>query len=281
MDRLACPVRRCCAPLAPSEKSALVCANGHAFDVARSGYVNLLQPQDRRSKNPGDSREAAAARRRLAEAGFETSTREALGDELARLEGVSDRGAGPLVVADIGCGEGFFLGSLAAERPMDAYGLDISSPAIEMAAKKYPGPTWLVGNADRFLPWRDGSVAAVLSITSRRNAGEFQRVLSPSGRVIVAVPGEDDLIELRQALMGLGTRRDRAASVIEEVATFFELESRRSLHRRNRVSAAHVQDLLATTYRGGRPSRQAQADGLGDMDLTFSRELLVFRKREQ
>ena len=278
MARLACPVRRCGASLAPSEKGALVCANGHAFDVARSGYVNFLQPQDRRSKNPGDSREAAAARRRLAEAGFETSMWNALAEELATLDGLSDRGSGTLAVADVGCGEGYFLGSLAAGRPMDAYGLDISSPAIEMAARKYPGPTWLVANADRFLPWQDGSVDAVLSITSRRNAGECHRVLTVSGRLIVAVPAEDDLIELREALMGVGTRKDRAAAVIEELAPFFEIVSRRSLRRRDRVAAAHVQDLLATTCRGGRPSRRAQADALGDMDLTFSREVLVFRK---
>jgi 23S rRNA (guanine745-N1)-methyltransferase len=162
---------------------------------------------------------------------------------------------------------------------MDAYGLDISSPAIEMAAKKYPGPTWLVANADRFLPWLDGSLDAVLSITSRRNADEYHRVLAPSGRVIVAVPGEDDLIELREALMGRATRRDRAASVIEELAPLLELVSRRSLRRRVRVAAAGVRDLLATTYRGGRPSRQAQVDALGEMDLTSSRELLVFQKR--
>lgn len=276
MTRLVCPVRRCGNPLEPSERSLLACGNGHTFDVARSGYVNLLQPQDRRSKNPGDSREAAAARRRLAEAGFETPVRDALMNLLAE---VPERGEGRLSIADLGCGEGFLLGSLAAARTMDAFGLDISAPAIEMAAKKYPGPTWLVANADRFLPWQDGSVDAVLSITSRHNAGECHRILPSSGRLIVAVPGEDDLIELREALMGRGTRKDRAASVVEELSPLFELVSRRSLHRRARVAAAGVRDLLATTYRGGRPSRQAQVDALAEMDLTSSRELLVFQKR--
>ena len=37
----------------PIDLETQVCPRGHAFDVARSGYVNLLQPQDRRS--PGQS----------------------------------------------------------------------------------------------------------------------------------------------------------------------------------------------------------------------------------
>ena len=52
--RLLCTVRHCRLPLVREERR-LVCANRHSFDVARSGYVNLLQPQDKRSKNPGDT----------------------------------------------------------------------------------------------------------------------------------------------------------------------------------------------------------------------------------
>ena len=39
----------------------MICPRGHSFDVARSGYINLLQPQERRSRNPGDSADAVAA----------------------------------------------------------------------------------------------------------------------------------------------------------------------------------------------------------------------------
>ena len=46
-----------------------------AFDVARSGYVNLLQPQDKRSKTPGDTPEAVAARRRFLDRGHADAAR--------------------------------------------------------------------------------------------------------------------------------------------------------------------------------------------------------------
>src|SRR4051794_4699635 len=81
---LLCPVRGCGEPLAGAPRPAraggggeplaaaaraLACPRGPRFDRARSGYVTLLQPQDRRSRQPGDSREASLARRRLYAAG--------------------------------------------------------------------------------------------------------------------------------------------------------------------------------------------------------------------
>src|SRR3982750_4806984 len=65
---LLCPVRDCHLALAREERR-VVCAKGHSFDVARSGYINLLQPQDRRSRNPGDTAAAVDARRRLHDRG--------------------------------------------------------------------------------------------------------------------------------------------------------------------------------------------------------------------
>ena len=67
---LLCPVRSCHLPLARGDRR-FVCPRTHSFDVARSGYVNLLQPQDRRSSRPGDSAVVVHARRRLLAQGFE------------------------------------------------------------------------------------------------------------------------------------------------------------------------------------------------------------------
>ncbi|MFN2240500.1 MAG: putative RNA methyltransferase, partial [Thermoanaerobaculia bacterium] len=62
-------MRGCALPLERGER-ALRCASNHSFDLAGSGYANLLQPQDRRSARPGDRLEAVTARRRLAERGY-------------------------------------------------------------------------------------------------------------------------------------------------------------------------------------------------------------------
>ena len=56
---------------------------------------------------------------------------------------------------------------------------------------------WVVANADRLLPYADRSFSVILSITARMNAGEFRRVLRDDGRLLVALPAPEDLIELR------------------------------------------------------------------------------------
>ena len=76
---------------------------GHSFDVARSGYVNLLQPQDRRSKQPGDTPAAVAARRRLHDRGV-------TGPLLHAIAEIVDTSPSDIVL-DAGCGDGFYLGS--------------------------------------------------------------------------------------------------------------------------------------------------------------------------
>ncbi len=253
------------------------CERGHAFDEARSGYLNLLQPQDRRSKHPGDSKEATQARRRLAERGHEDWMRD---EVLREYDGRPDsrNGRRPAVL-DLGCGEGFLLGSLGALRDVEAHGIDISVPAIELAVKRYPAARWVVGNADRALPWTDGSFDLVLSITARRNGPEMRRILDASGRVLIAVPAPDDLEELRKALLGRATERDRAAAAVEELAPDLALLSRRVVRHKARLARAEIQDLLAATYRGGRASESARAFEIGELEVTISRELLVFGRK--
>ena len=239
--------------------------------------MNLLQPQDRRSKRPGDAKDAALARRRLAEAGHEAAMLDAV-IELFDAAAGQPRPA-PASVLDLGCGEGFLLGSLAAAREVRACGVDISTPANELAAPRWPAPAWIVANADRRLPWPDGAFDFVMSITARRNAPEIRRLLAPAGRALLAVPGEDDLVELREAVLGRGDLRDRSAKLVDELRPELELVSRRSVRRTAVLDPQAVRDLLAATYRGGRRHERARAEKLGGLEVTMSRELLLFRPR--
>src|ERR1700733_6340901 len=127
---LLCPVRDCHMALVREERR-LLCPRGHSFDVARSGYINLLQPQERRSKQPGDTTAATAGRRRLHDSGVTEPLLHAIAEILA---------ASPCdAVLDAGCGEGFYLGTLARQTGFDAHGVDISTAAVDLAARCYPG----------------------------------------------------------------------------------------------------------------------------------------------
>ncbi len=260
---LLCPVRDCRLKLvlhsnAPTgEPRRLVCARGHSFDLARSGYANLLQPQERRSKNPGDSPEAVAARRRLHDRG---ATGALLG-VIAELAAPSSSD----IVLEAGCGDGFYLGMLARQSGFEAHGVDISVPAVEAAARRFPERQWIVANADRFLPYEEKSFSLVLSITGRMNVDEFARVLRPGGRLLVALPAPDDLIELR------GAGRDRVARTVETFAPAFTLAEQRRVTTTVELDAAGVEDVLVSIY------RPLRAEPVTAMRVTFSLDLLLFR----
>jgi 23S rRNA (guanine745-N1)-methyltransferase len=234
----------------------MVCAKGHSFDIARSGYMNVLQPQDRRSRQPGDSAAAVTARRRLHDLGV-------TGPLLREVSGML--GTSPQdTVLDAGCGEGFYLGSLAAHGGFEAAGMDISLPAIEVAVRRYPDCQWIVANADRFVPYDDQSFSVVLSITARMNEAEFRRVLRHKGRLLVAVPAPDDLIELR------GAGRDRVARTLEAFSTGFKLLNRQRATTGADLDSHAIGDLRSSIYR---PIQTKPAEA---MRVTFSLDLLLF-----
>jgi 23S rRNA (guanine745-N1)-methyltransferase len=253
---LLCPVRGCRMALVREERR-LVCPRGHSFDVARSGYINLLQPQDRRSKQPGDTVEAVAGRRRLHDLGVTAPLLDALADLVAPC--ADD------VVLDAGCGEGFYLGGLAGRNGVKGCGVDISIPAIDAAARRYPECEWIVANADRLVPYTDASFSVVMSVTARMNPGEFRRVLREDGRLLIAVAAPDDLMELR------GAGRDRTDRTVAEFASQFSLTDRRRVTTHAELDAAAVHDVLHSIYR---PVQSSPAEA---MRVTLSLELLLFR----
>jgi 23S rRNA (guanine745-N1)-methyltransferase len=267
---LLCTVRGCGRPLQPSGRS-LACARGHAFDRARRGFVNLLQPQDRRSRQPGDSRGAALARRRLCEAGLEAPLHERL------LSALADVGAAIPAVLDVGCGEGSGLAWLATRHPLVAHGLDLSVEAVDLAARLLPAGTWVVANADRGVPFADASFDVALSVLARRPAAELARVLRPEGLLLVAVPGPDDLAELRTAVQGEAPARERLDGVVEELAGCFELTHRERLSWRATLDRPRLEDLLASSYRGARARERDRFAGLERLEVTFARDLGWFR----
>lgn len=267
---LICTVRGCARGLAAAG-STLRCPQGHAFDRAREGYWNLLQPQDRRSRTPGDRREATDARGRWLERGFA----DGLVETLAGVAGIAEAGAGTTAL-DVGCGDGWFAARLFDGRSVELCGIDLSVFALRRAARRAIDATWVVANADRGLPLATASVDLALSIHGRRPAGELARVLRPRSVLVVVLPAEDDLIELRQAAQGLALRRDRADGAIAELAPSFALRARQTWRRRIEHDRAALEDALAMTYRGVRRADRERLRDVEGLVLTLAAEILVF-----
>lgn len=268
-----CPVRGCGLPLAPLERR-FACAAGHSFDLARSGYLNLLQPTDRRSPEAGDTRAAVDARARLVQSGIGTVLLDTVVRTVSPLVPADDA-----IVVDLGCGTGDALAAVAHALTIRGIGIDLSTAAATHAARRFPHLAWVVANADRRLPLLDGSVALVLSFHARRNPAECARIGPSGGHLLVAVPAPDDLIELREAVQGQRVARDRADAVVAEHEPWFALAARSTTRERRLLDAGALRDLLQGTYRGARARHATMVDALERLEVTLASDLLLFTRR--
>lgn len=173
------------------------CAAGHAFDVASQGYVNLLPVQNKRSRDPGDSKDMVAARRRFLNSGAYQPIAAAV--SRAVLDGLPPAAS----CLDAGCGEGYYLRQLCAaageRQRLALVGVDISKWAVLAAAKQERRPTWLVGSNAK-LPVQSATLDRVLCLFGFPAYAEFARVIKPGGQLLLVDPGPDHLRELRQII---------------------------------------------------------------------------------
>jgi len=272
---LACPLDG--APLR-RDGSAWRCPSGHSFDIASQGHVHLLPVQQKRSRDPGDSKEMVAARRRFLGAGAYAPIAAAVAR--ATLAGLSP--TAPAACLDAGCGEGYYLRQLAAAaadvQNLALLGLDISKWAVLAAAKEDRRIGWVVGsNAN--LPVLTGSVDRILCMFGFPVYAEFARVLGPQGRLLRVDAGPDHLRELREIIYPTlkPERGDGAATP----PGFSLLSSERLRYPLSLSSPEQIADLLAMTphlYRASAGGR-AKAAALTTLTVTVDVHLACFAGR--
>lgn len=200
-----------------------VCANGHRFDVAREGYVNLLLIHRRRLRDPGYSKEMIAARRDFFDAGHYAPLADGVAERVrAVLPAGPDR-----VVLDAGCGEGYYLRRLRCFLEQDnspgnalLCGLDISKHGIRVAARRDPQGLYAVGGTHR-MPVIPGRVDVLLSHFSPVSVEDFRRVVKPGGAVLVGCPGKGHLFSFKELLYDSPAQHEPVPMLAEE--TGFEL----------------------------------------------------------
>lgn len=161
------------------------CPEGHSFDRAREGYLNLLVGgRIHGSTTPGDTASSLAARRRFLNSGSYAPIATAIAETIGDINGA---------VLDVGCGEGYYLSHIYSPR---RFGLDIAKRGIQMASKSYPDAQFVVGNAYR-LPVLEKSCDAVFSVFAPHSLDEFHRVLVPNGRWVTVTPASNHLVQMR------------------------------------------------------------------------------------
>jgi len=271
---LACPLDG--TPLQCSG-SAWSCASGHCFDIASQGYTHLLPVQNKRSRDPGDSKEMIAARRRFLTAGFYQPIAVAVSQTvLANLPPHATSSC-----LDAGCGEGYYLRQLAAAVPdkqtLALLGLDISKWAVLSAAKQDRRVNWVVGsNAN--LPVLSGTLDRVLCMFGFPVYAEFARVLKPGGLLVQVDAGPDHLRELREIIYP-SLKPERTAEM-QTPEGFSRLPTETVRFSIELTSAEQIADLLTMTphlYRANAEGR-AEAAALTALSLRVDVRLTSFER---
>ncbi len=195
MNKFTCPI---CKQKFMQKDRTLVCPNGHAFDMARQGYVNLLRPGKGGSVRHGDDKLMVKARTAFLDAGFYYPLRDAVTSAVLR------HAKKDATLLDAGCGEGFYTSHVrdamdAAALSPKIYGIDVSKDAIHACAVRDKNIRLAVASIFD-LPAENESVDILINLFAPYDAVEFSRVLKDGGTLIRVFPKERHLWELKCAV---------------------------------------------------------------------------------
>lgn len=177
------------------ENNSLVCENRHCFDKAKEGYVHLLPSNKMHSRVPGDTKEMVAARRDFLRAGYYEPFSKTLSQLAVKYSPDS------CTLIDAGCGEGYYTEKIydAFSKNKEAFsicGFDISKSAVRAAAKSNKNIEYAVASIFD-IPIESNSADIVTNIFAPIVESEFCRILKENGILIIAVPGEYHLWEMK------------------------------------------------------------------------------------
>jgi 23S rRNA (guanine745-N1)-methyltransferase len=265
-----------------SSGKQLSCSNGHTFDIARKGYVNLLPVQHKRSKQPGDSKAMVLARSRFLDSGIYMPVAKKL-NELVLSQMREDR---DLCVLDAGCGEGYYLDRLChflseqdGQASLSFIGLDISKDAILQSSRRNKQICWLVGT-NRQPPVLAESVDIILCLFGFVSVEGFSKILKPGGLLILVDPGAEHLKELREIIYPEVNKTEQNETVAEQSGFTSLMKEALTYHARI-DSNEQINHLLLMTphfYRASREGR-ARAEKLSELDVTVDVFFRVLQKR--
>lgn len=203
MPLFCCPV--CKRPLFTGgiNGKSLLCKGGHCYDISGSGYVNLLLSNQMHTKHPGDNKQMVTGRTAFLSKGYYNK----LKDEICIQTVECLKGRTSFNLLDAGCGEGYYTAAVSdALNKVDCdkgqisiCGVDISKEAVKAASKRRAAALFAVASVFS-LPVANQSLDMVMVIFAPFVREEYYRALKKGGILLLVIPNESHLWELKQAV---------------------------------------------------------------------------------
>lgn len=227
---LRCP--HCAQPLR-ADGRRWACPDGHSFDVARQGYLNLATGPEPANADTAPMLDARARVQASGLFGFLTRA----------LDEVVPPDAERLV--EVGAGTAHYLAHLVEARPhARGVAVDVSRAAARRAARAHQRVASVVADVWRGLPLRTGSADVLLCVFAPRNVAEFARVLTPRGLLVVVTPDPRHLAGLREKYRLLDVEADKHKRLLDAAAGRFVHERGTTHESSTTIGADVVNDLI-------------------------------------
>jgi 23S rRNA (guanine745-N1)-methyltransferase len=251
---LACPY---CGAGLTRTGSALHCARGHAFNVARQGYASLL-PKKARGEG-GDTAAMVQARADFLAAGHFADLAAEVADAAAEaIAAAAAAGARAGCVVESGAGTGYYLARVLDALPgRVGIALDRSRYALRRAARAHERIGAVACDVWRRMPVAATAAVLALDVFAPRNGAELRRILNPAGRLVVVTPDDDHLRELARALGLLAVDERKQERLAGKLGPYFDLTSQREY--RDAVELGQA-DMLAAAQMGPAARHADEAD---------------------
>lgn len=203
MNIIKCPV---CGKKSEKKDKTYICVNHHSFDIAKQGYTNFLLNNDKKSKEPGDTKEMLLARKNFLDKGYYKFILEQVKNTIINDIIDAKKSSADLNIVDVGCGEGYYLSSIKNDIGGHYYGVDISKEGIRLAALRNENVEWFAANSFN-LPFVDNCFDYIISMFSILDIKECSRVLKNNGKIIFVTAQKEHLKELKEIIYPVLTEK--------------------------------------------------------------------------
>ncbi|GGH78134.1 23S rRNA (guanine(745)-N(1))-methyltransferase [Pullulanibacillus pueri] len=274
MSLFKCPT---CGEQLLKQKRSYRCGNNHNFDMAKSGYVNLLMSQQKKDKSHGDNKFMVRARKAFLDKGYYKVLLQKLSEVVHR--NVKNES----VILDMGCGECWYSANIYDylqdhEIQPVMMGIDISIPAVDSGAKRNKALQLAVASAFN-MPIGDNACDLALSLFAPFSPEEARRILKEQGVLVRAIPLERHLWALKKVLYDQPYLNEIDSNEIDGFELLERFDIRDKIYLPTHEDILNLFSMTPYYYKSGQKN-QRKLENVSQLETEIEFGILVYRKKE-